>query len=208
VSSSVFEGHPFLGNRRLASLSALDPARGLAAAATAHAILSSNGFDGDIFDGGYHDPLAEERYWRYDRAVRASEKRLSEEITSAYEDAKAAGDNETDVTCPTGTCTEAEEQKKQEEKLKELKEESTLTDDGRTRNFEKEGTLEDAVKDFHSLNPDNVKTFEMEGGGIGFSGKLKDGSTISVRPDSSTGHPTLQHDPVKQWPKTKFRYKK
>jgi len=117
---------------------------------------------------------------------------------------------EQDITCPTGSCAEEENQKRREEqerKLKELEEESVETDtNNRTRNFEKKGTLEDAVKDFRSLNPDDIKSFEMDGGGIGYSGKLKDGSTVSIRPESSTGHPTLQHTPVGKWPKTKFRY--
>jgi len=113
-----------------------------------------------------------------------------------------------DITCPTGQCDESAE-KEQEEKLKELEEESTLTDDrGNLKNFEKEGTWKDANDDFDSLNipPEKQDTFSTRWGD-GRSGQLENGGTIGVRPgSSSTNGPTLQYNPP-SGPTIKWRYK-
>lgn len=51
--------------------------------------------------------------------------------------------------------------------------------------------MDDAVDDFNSFNPKNVKEIKTKYGD-GLSGVLDDGTTLSVRPDSGTGGPTLE----------------
>jgi len=120
--------------------------------------------------------------------------------------------DEQDITCPTGTCTEEENQKRREEqerKLKELEEESVLTDDKiNLKNFEKKGSIKDANADFDSMNipPEKQGTFNTKWG-TGRHGQLENGGNIGVRPgSSSTNTTTLQYDPP-FGPTIKWRYK-
>lgn len=59
---------------------------------------------------------------------------------------------------------------------------------GRSAQWDKAGTFEDANKDFDNLNPTDVKT--LDGGKR--IGTLSDGRTIVVRPKSSSGDPTIE----------------
>jgi len=107
------------------------------------------------------------------------------------EEADAKTGNQ-DVTCPTGQCNESAA-KEQEEKLKELEEEAGVEQrtKGRTKHGEKSGGMEQAEKDFDSLNPDNVRDIGT-GYGKGRTGELKDGRHITVRSGSRAGPPTLE----------------
>ncbi|MEB3104081.1 RHS repeat-associated core domain-containing protein, partial [Ferviditalea candida] len=63
---------------------------------------------------------------------------------------------------------------------------------GKTTQYEKiGGNFEQANKEFDSLNPSNVKDIETKYG-PGKTGTLPDGRTITVRPGSSDGRPTLE----------------
>lgn len=62
---------------------------------------------------------------------------------------------------------------------------------GKAKNFEKDGNMDDAVDDFNSLNPKNVKEIKTQYGD-GLHGVLEDGTRISVRPGSGTGGSTLE----------------
>jgi len=61
---------------------------------------------------------------------------------------------------------------------------------GKARNFEGSGGFEQAVKDFNSLQPINVKPISTSYG-LGKVGFLPDGTKVSVRPGSGTGGATL-----------------
>jgi len=103
---------------------------------------------------------------------------------------------EQDITCPTGTCAEEENQKKKEEqerRLKELEKEADVKQrtKGRTKHGEKSGGMNQAEKDFDNLEPDNVKDINTDYG-KGKTGKLADGRNVTVRPGSSEGPPTLE----------------
>ncbi|MBI2345012.1 hypothetical protein HYV10_03000 [Candidatus Dependentiae bacterium] len=62
---------------------------------------------------------------------------------------------------------------------------------GRTKQYIKNGYYEDAVKDFYSLNPSNVKKIP---GKEGLHGTLPDGRNINVRLESTykTSTPTTE----------------
>jgi len=62
---------------------------------------------------------------------------------------------------------------------------------GVARNFEKSGGYEQALKDFESLNPVNVKDIQTQYG-LGQVGTLSDGTTVVARPGSTTGGATLE----------------
>lgn len=70
---------------------------------------------------------------------------------------------------------------------------------GRSTQYEREGGMDAANKEFDSLKPENVK--EIEGGRVG---TLADGRTVIVRGGSTDGRPTLEIQKGKN--KTKFRY--
>ncbi len=73
---------------------------------------------------------------------------------------------------------------------------------GKTRQFDKSGGLDQANKDFDSLVGGGA--VKNHGGGVR-SGTLPDGSTISVRPGSTQGSPTIQINPPSEKP-IKVRY--
>ena len=70
---------------------------------------------------------------------------------------------------------------------------------GRTKQFDRSGGLDQANKDFDSLNPSGVK--DIPGGR---TGTLSDGSKVNVRNTSTDGRPTLEIQRGKN--KTKFRF--
>ena len=57
--------------------------------------------------------------------------------------------------------------------------------------WEKPGDMTQADKDFDSLNPNGTKDIETQYG-PGRTGTLKDGKSVTVRPGSSDGRPTLE----------------
>ncbi len=73
---------------------------------------------------------------------------------------------------------------------------------GRSRQFGRNGGIDQANKDFDSLVGSGA--MKSQGGGIR-SAKLPDGSTISVRPGSTQGSPTIQINPPAGKP-IKVRY--
>lgn len=91
--------------------------------------------------------------------------------------------------------------KRLENKIDDLIESSTPGDKtkGKSTIYEKEGGIEEANKDFDSLNPSNIR--EVNGIRIG---TLPDGSTVNVREKSKDGRPTLEI--LKGKKMTKFRY--
>ena len=62
---------------------------------------------------------------------------------------------------------------------------------GRARNFEGSGGFNQALKDFNSMQPSNVKPINTRYGS-GRVGFLPDGTKVTVRPGSSTGGATLE----------------
>ena len=70
---------------------------------------------------------------------------------------------------------------------------------GHTKQWEKPGNMDDANKDFDSLNPQDVKNIPG-----GRAGKLPDGRNINVRDHSSDGRPTLEVQNGKE--RIKVRY--
>ncbi len=62
---------------------------------------------------------------------------------------------------------------------------------GKTDLYEKQGDYNQAVDEFDSLNPTDVKNINSAYG-PGKTGKLEDGRTITARPGSSDGRPTLE----------------
>ena len=74
---------------------------------------------------------------------------------------------------------------------------------GRSTQYIKVGDYQQAVDDFYSLNPKDIK--EMSGSKKGYVGKLEDGRTINVRYESSEGSPTIEIQKGKN--RIKFRYK-
>ena len=76
------------------------------------------------------------------------------------------------------------------------------TTKGRTTQYERGGNYENAVDDFNSLNPQNIRELPN---GKGYVGELSDGKVINVRNKSSEGSPTIEIQNGKS--KIKFRYK-
>ncbi len=62
---------------------------------------------------------------------------------------------------------------------------------GKTTQHIDKGGMNQANKDFDSLNPSNVRTIQTKDG-PGRTGTLPDGKTVTVRPGSSDGRPTLE----------------
>ena len=62
---------------------------------------------------------------------------------------------------------------------------------GKTTQYEKPGSYEQTSEDFDALNPTNVKDINTKFG-PGKTGTLSDGRTITARPGSSDGRPTLE----------------
>ncbi|EHF04961.1 hypothetical protein HMPREF1020_03088 [Clostridium sp. 7_3_54FAA] len=62
---------------------------------------------------------------------------------------------------------------------------------GKTTQYVKPGTYTQAVDDFNSLNPSNVKDINTNYGS-GKTGTLSDGRTVTVRPGSTDGRPTVE----------------
>ena len=62
---------------------------------------------------------------------------------------------------------------------------------GKTTQYVKPGSYEQTSNDFDALNPMNVKEINTKFG-QGKTGTLSDGRTITARPGSSDGRPTLE----------------
>ncbi|HAQ41166.1 MAG TPA: hypothetical protein DCM73_10270, partial [Clostridiales bacterium] len=62
---------------------------------------------------------------------------------------------------------------------------------GKTNQYVKPGDFNSASKEFDSLNPSNVKNINTSYG-QGKTGTLPDGRTVTVRPGSTDGRPTLE----------------
>ena len=71
---------------------------------------------------------------------------------------------------------------------------------GKTRQFDRQGGMNQANKDFDSLNPSNVRNIQNGGR----AGNLSDGSKVNVRPNSKDGRPTLEI--LKGKNRIKFRF--
>jgi len=63
---------------------------------------------------------------------------------------------------------------------------------GKTKQYEKPGTYEDAIKDFESLGPISIKTLSYPDGKEIKIGVLPDGRAVNVRNQSDEGRPTLE----------------
>lgn len=74
-----------------------------------------------------------------------------------------------------------------------------------TKKYKKPGNYDDAVKDFESLNPSNVKTI-TNGKNEGKYGILPDGRDVIVRLRSQDGRPTLEIQYPNSNKKIKIRY--
>jgi len=132
------------------------------------------------------------------------------ELYNAYNESHSEEETGTDTEECTGECSKTK-QEEQEKKKQELKDESTLTGEHQdTNNWEKEGTWDDANKDFDDMQPSETKEIDTRYG-WGRTGILEDGSHINVRP----GHkhnpttPTLEIQPPEgsSGKTDKFRYK-
>ena len=62
---------------------------------------------------------------------------------------------------------------------------------GKTTQYVKSGSYEQTSNDFDALNPTNIKEINTKFG-PGKTGTLSDGRTITARPGSSEGRPTLE----------------
>jgi hypothetical protein len=62
---------------------------------------------------------------------------------------------------------------------------------GKTTQYISQGSYDQAVKDFDSLKPSNVKDINTNYGPAK-TGTLPDGRTVTVRPGSTDGRPTLE----------------
>ncbi len=77
---------------------------------------------------------------------------------------------------------------------------------GRTKQFEKTGGFEKALKDFEKMLPNNIREIVTGKGNTGKLGRLPDGRRINVRIDSSAEYPTLEiYNPVNE-SSIKIRY--
>lgn len=74
---------------------------------------------------------------------------------------------------------------------------------GKTKQYEKDGTYEDALKDFKDLGPGDVKDMAGKKGKVGV---LPDGRKVNVRVDSSYQTPTLEIYDRKTERSIKIRY--
>lgn len=72
------------------------------------------------------------------------------------------------------------------------------------KQFAKPGGFPEAIKDFESLKPSNVR--EIKNGNTGFIGDLPDGRTVNVRLGSSDKRPTLEIQNKSRTKYTKIRY--
>ncbi len=77
---------------------------------------------------------------------------------------------------------------------------------GKTKQFEVNGTYDDAMEKFNELTPQNIKEFPSEDGKKIRVGTLADGRTINVRTNSTHGSPTLEIYNPSNERKLKFRY--
>ncbi len=75
---------------------------------------------------------------------------------------------------------------------------------GRSKLRDKPGNVEDANKDFDSLNPTDITEIIDSKGGKGRTETLPNGDRIIVRPNSSDGRPTVEIQRGKN--KIKIRY--
>lgn len=92
-----------------------------------------------------------------------------------------------------GDCEDCATQEEQEERQRELEEEAGVEQQtkGKTKHGELDGGMDRADDDFDSLQPDDVRNIETQYG-PGRTGTLENGSSVTVRPGSSDGRPTLQ----------------
>ena len=73
---------------------------------------------------------------------------------------------------------------------------------GKSSQYTKSGVYNEAMEDFKSLNPTDIKQ-----SGKTMIGKLEDGRTVNVRPHSSEGSATLDVYNPKNGTHIKIRYK-
>lgn len=104
---------------------------------------------------------------------------------------KAAEDEDKDAA-PCASCDQARDER-QKKRKKELEDQSNVEQKtkGKTKHGEATGGMDQAEKDFDSLEPKNVKDINTNYG-KGRTGSLEDGSNVTVRPGSSDGRPTLE----------------
>ena len=78
-------------------------------------------------------------------------------------------------------------------KIDDILEDSTETTNGRgvARNFEKSGGYNQATADYEHLAPNNTRTIQTKYG-PGRQGYLEDGTSVILRPGSTTGPATLE----------------
>lgn len=109
--------------------------------------------------------------------------------------------NSSDASECTGDCNE-EKAKKEEEKIAEMDADSVQKPGDKDFNKDRPGTFDDANKDFDDL----VEGNEVDKGNGVRIGKLSDGRTVTVRPNSKSNGPTLDIIKPNGRPFRKYRY--
>ncbi|MBD8688223.1 MULTISPECIES: hypothetical protein [unclassified Rhizobium] len=122
------------------------------------------------------------------------------EMSEADSDASNTLNNSDASEC-TGDCTE-EKAKKEEEKIAEMDADSVQKPGDKDFNKDRAGTFDDANKDFDDL----VEGNEVDKGNGVRIGKLTDGRTVTVRPNSKSNGPTLDIIKPNGRPFRKYRY--
>lgn len=122
------------------------------------------------------------------------------EMSEADSDASNMLNNNDASEC-TGDCAE-EKAKKEEEKIAEMDADSVQKPGDKDFNKDRPGTFDDANKDFDDL----VEGNEVDKGNGVRIGKLSDGRTVTVRPNSKSNGPTLDIIKPNGRPFRKYRY--
>ncbi|CAN7169330.1 hypothetical protein LJR011_000211 [Agrobacterium tumefaciens] len=125
---------------------------------------------------------------------------VSQQMSKADDDADSTLQNNDASDC-TGDCAEAKEQK-EKEKIGEMDADSTQKPGDKDFNRDRPGAVDDANKDFDDLVGDNSVD---KGNGIRI-GKLSDGRTVTVRPESKSNGPILDIIKPNGRPFRKYRY--
>lgn len=123
---------------------------------------------------------------------------MEEAEEEAEETDEAEGTEAEDEACQG--CKEKEE--KEDKKKEDLDKRSTHDPKDKKFNRDLNGSMDDANKDFDEFEPDNVRNLP-DGGRVG---ELSGGRTINVRPNSSSGRPTLEIQKPNGRPERKYRY--
>jgi|GEM_PF-5067683 len=76
---------------------------------------------------------------------------------------------------------------------------------GKSEQFEKPGDYDEAIKDFESLKPSNVRDIS-KGDKLGKAGDLPDGRSVNVRNNSKDSRPTLEVINLQNMQRIKVRY--